>query len=276
MITKKALLFITLVVVCFSCNSRGTSKVRENNQTIEDSLKQLSIIRQQDSIDRERIFEAKGDTIFASVLYGMNRIEAEKNIKTFEKALKHPYPKFDGFVFGTIHFMNIRLYDYEEFKPNYPDPYENSFYSYLWKGKLSCIEWHSYKLYGRKLVEIEDVLNKFITLFENRYKKPNIKNVQSSRWFIYNGNTILFFDSAVAKWETNKRLIEISIEWNKWPKTAEEIDKEGGYEYNINVRFFDKVKISEIAEYRDSVNEIILKEETERQRRDSLKSVNFL
>jgi hypothetical protein len=270
---KKTLLLITLVVVCFSCNNKGTNKTNEGCQTIEDSIKQLSLIRQQDSINRERIFEAKGDTIFASILYGMNRIEAEKNIRTFEKALKHPYPEFDGFVFGTIHFMNIRLYDYEDFKPNNPDPYENS---YLWKGKLSCIEWHSYKLYARKLIKIENVLNKFIAYFESRYKKPNIKKVQSSEWFVYNNNTFLFFDSVVAKWETNKRLIEISIEWNKWPKTAEEVEKEIGYEFNINVRFSDKVKISEIIEYRDSINEIKLKEEKERQLKDSLKSINSL
>ena len=77
---KKALLFITLVVVCFSCNSRGTSKVRENNQTIEDSLKQLSIIRQQDSIDRERIFELSKDQIHMKTpftpIYGKENLVA--------------------------------------------------------------------------------------------------------------------------------------------------------------------------------------------------------
>ena len=273
MIMRKALLFITLLAVCFSCNNRGTGKIDNSNQTTEDSIKQLSLIRQQDSINRERIFEAKGDTIFASVLYGMNRIEAEKNIKSFEKALKHYDAQIDGFDFGTIHFMNIRLYDYEKFKPSYPDPYENS---YLWKGKLSSVEWHSYRLYAGKLNEIEDVLNKFIKFFENRYEKPNLKEVQSSKWFVYNDGNFLFFDAAVAKWETNKRLIEISIEWNKWPKTAVEYDKEVGYEYNINVRFYDKERISEIVEYRDSVNKVILEEEKERQRKDSLKSVNSL
>lgn len=55
-----------------------------------------------------------------------------------------------------------------------------------------------------------------------------------------------------------------------------EIDKKVGYEYNIYVRFSDKVKISEIVEYRDSVNEIELEEEKARRRKDSLKSVNIL
>ena len=80
---KKAILSITIVAVCFSCNNRGTTKASESDQTIEDSVKQLSLIRRQDSINRERIFEEKGDTIFANVLYGMNRIEAEKSIKSF-------------------------------------------------------------------------------------------------------------------------------------------------------------------------------------------------
>ena len=71
-------------------------------------------------------------------------------------------------------------------------------------------------------------------------------------------------------------MIEISIKWNKWPETSEEIDKKVGYEYNIYVRFSDKVKISEIVEYRDSVNEIELEEEKARRRKDSLKSVNIL
>ena len=273
MIVKKALLSIILIAVCFSCNYRGTSKTGNSDQTTEDSIKQLNLIRQQDSINRERIFEAKGDTIFAGVIYGMSRIEAEENIRSFEKALKHPYPEFDGFVFGSIHFMNIRLYDYEDFTPSNPDPYENS---YLWKGKLCCVEWHSYNLYARKSNEIEDVLNKFIEFFENRYDKPNLKKVQSSEWFVCSGGKLRYFDSTVAKWETQKRLIEISIKWNKWPETSEEIDKKVGYEYNIYVRFSDKVKISEIVEYRDSVNEIELEEEKARRRKDSLKSVNIL
>lgn len=271
---KKTLLSFTLIVVCFSCNYRGTSNTGNVDQTKEDSIKQLTHIRQQDSINRERIFEAKGDTIFASVLYGMNRAEAEKGIRSFEKALKHSYPGFDGFVFGTIHFMNIRLYDYEKYKHSNPDPYENS---YLWKGKLSCVEWHSYKLYASKLNEVEEVLNKFIKFFENRYEKPNLKKVQASNWFVFNNdNKFLFFDAIVAKWETNKRLISISIEWNKWPKTAAELDKGIGYEYYINVRFSDKGTISKIVEYRDSVNQVNLEKEKERQRIDSLKSVNSL
>ena len=102
---KKALLSIILIAVCFSCNYRGTSKTGNSDQTTEDSIKQLNLIRQQDSINRERIFKAKGDTIFAGVIYGMSRIEAEENIRSFEKALKHPYPEFDGFVFGSIHFI---------------------------------------------------------------------------------------------------------------------------------------------------------------------------
>ena len=72
-IMKKAILSITIVAVCFSCNNRGTGKASESDHAIEDSIKQLSLIRQQDSINRERIFEEKGDTIFANVLYGMNQ-----------------------------------------------------------------------------------------------------------------------------------------------------------------------------------------------------------
>jgi hypothetical protein len=105
---KKALLSITLVAICFSCNYRGTSKTGNSDQTIEDSIKKLNLIRQQDSINRERIFEEKGDTIFANVLYGMNRIEAEKSIKSFEKELKHYDAQIDGFDFGTIHFIYLQ------------------------------------------------------------------------------------------------------------------------------------------------------------------------
>ena len=35
MIMKKALLSITIVAVCFSCNNRGTTKASESDQTIK-------------------------------------------------------------------------------------------------------------------------------------------------------------------------------------------------------------------------------------------------
>ena len=40
-IMKKAILSITIVAVCFSCNNRGTTKASESDQTIEDSVKPL-------------------------------------------------------------------------------------------------------------------------------------------------------------------------------------------------------------------------------------------
>lgn len=265
----KTITIAILIILLVACSNRQSN----SNQYYESKNDSLLLAHRNDSVNRERIFESKGDTIFAGVLYGMNKIEAEKSIKSFEQALKHYDANIKGFDFGSIHFMNISLYDYEDFKPSCPDPYENS---YLWKGKLSSVEWHSYNLEAQKLNEIENVLNKLIHFFESRYGKPNFKIIQSRNWFVFNDGNYQFFDYNIAKWETKKRLITIGIEWDKWPKTYTEIKEGLGYKYNIDVRFSDKEKISEIVEYRDSINKVIDREGKERRREDSLKYINSL
>lgn len=82
---KKAILSITIVAVCFSCNNRGTGKASESDHAIEDSIKQLSLIRQQDSINRERIFDELGDTVFGKVCFGMNKTQYRKAFNEFKK-----------------------------------------------------------------------------------------------------------------------------------------------------------------------------------------------
>ena len=140
----KKIAIAILTMLFAACSNKQSSMNHVNNDDINDSL---MLVNQQDSVRREHIFDSKGDTIFAGVLYGMTRSEAEKNIRSFEKTLKPHFEWMDGFVFGTINFMPIYLCDFEKDKLGCPDPNRES---YLFKGKLCSVVWHSYCQYAKK------------------------------------------------------------------------------------------------------------------------------
>lgn len=266
----KKIAIAILTMLFAACSNKQSSMNHVNNDDINDSL---MLVNQQDSVRREHIFDSKGDTIFAGVLYGMTRSEAEKNIRSFEKTLKPHFEWMDGFVFGTINFMPIYLCDFEKDKLGCPDPNRES---YLFKGKLCSVVWHSYCQYAKKIEEIEEALDKFIQFFDNRYGKPNFKEMQSSNWYFESDGKYHFFNRNIAKWETSKRLVEIGIEWHKTPKTYYEYEDGFVFEYGIMVRFADKVKMSEIEAYKDNVTNVKQLKENERRRKDSLNSLNSL
>lgn len=259
-------------IICFfflsicSCNNRANDK--ESVQLGIDSL----VI---DSIKRDSIFEARGDTIFANVLYGMTKQEATQSLKQFQETLKHPMPQYDGFVFADIHFMNIGVYDF--IPSTYVDRYDDA---YLWNGKLSTVTWHSYSQHANSKGRIEYVLNDFIKFFENRFGKPNFKNTESSYWLWSERGKPHFLDREVAIWETSKRKISIGIRGEKTPLLDESnydlYSAERDYEYVIKVSFFDKKSLAEMEALNKDYIEEQGKKDKERQRQDSLKSINSL
>ena len=254
-----------LISVC-SCDNRAKDSV-----TTSTEIDSLAI----DSIKRDSIFEARGDTIFANVLYGMNKQDAERSIKQFQENLKHPSPNYDGFVFADIHFMKISVQDFA------PSSSVDHFYgAMLWKDKLGSVTWSSYTQYANSKGRIEYVLNDFIKFFENRFGKPNFKNTNSSYWLWSRGGKPIFVERDVAIWETSNRKIIITLNGKKAPEYDESnydlYSPQREYEYDIDVSFFDKKALVEMEKCNHDYIEEIGREQRERQRQDSLKSINSL
>ncbi len=86
---RRIIFSIIVLASVFSCKNQGGYKVDNDSQKINDSLAQINLVRQQDSIERERIFVALGDTIFGTVRYGMSQVQANLAISKFEKLLKN-------------------------------------------------------------------------------------------------------------------------------------------------------------------------------------------
>lgn len=258
---------VALVSIC-SCNDGVKSSAITSTE-----IDSLSV----DSIKRDSIFEARGDTIFANVLYGMNKQEAIQSIKLFQENLKHPLPRYEGFVFAGIHFMSIDVDDFA------PSPYVDVF-AYpaadLWKGKLSVVTWRSYSQQANSKDRIEYVLNDFIKFFENRFGKPNFKDTKPSYWLWSHNGKPHFLDKDVAIWETNKRKVAISIRGEKTPLYDEsnyDLDSpEREYKYAIKVSFYDKLALEEMEKCNHDYIEKIGEKEREREKQDSLKSINSL
>lgn len=262
-------LICAILVSIYSCNKRAKSNISVSTET--DSL---SI----DSIKRDSLFEARGDTIFANVLYGMNKQEAQQSLKQFQENLKHCDPKIAGFDFAKIHFMEIDVCDFETHYSTSTTPYDYD--AFLWKGKLSSVTWNSYYQYANSRGRIEYVLNDFIKYFENRFGKPNFKNTEPSYWLHTVQNEQYFLDKDLAIWETSKRKIVIGIKGVKWPQHDESTyapdSKEREYKYEIIVRFFDKKSLKEMDAYRYDKIEEKGRERREKEKQDSLKSINSL
>lgn len=69
---RQILVSIIVLALVFSCKNRGAYKVDNDGHTSKDSLTQINLARQQDSIKRERIFEELADTAFGQICYGVS------------------------------------------------------------------------------------------------------------------------------------------------------------------------------------------------------------
>lgn len=281
---KKALLSITIVAVCFSCNNRGTTKASDSDQTIEDSVKQLSLIRQQDSINRERIFEGLGDTVFGKVCFGMNKTQYRKAFNEFKKPLKNDKDYYD-FVFAGYEFRGDEGYDIEKDDSKSVDGYpygldnilkEESYYTYFYQDRLFSVVWNSWRDIQEESI-VKYSLGKLINLFEKKYGKPNVNNID-----IFNHSYIetgaWYQMKVVARWETKKRKIIVfyrdlvGSERDKW--MAEKYPSD--YQYELYVLFLDKNIKKEVDEYIKPILQKFVDDYKEKKRQDSIKNAKAL
>ena len=99
---NSCLLFIVFVVVALSACKRNVASNNESDNNHEsDSIAEVIT-------EREKIFAAKGDTIFGKKLYGMNKNEAIKAAKDFVASLSKGQGV--GFFFDTFSFLPIEFF----------------------------------------------------------------------------------------------------------------------------------------------------------------------
>ncbi len=259
---------ILLVALSFTACKNGASK-----DASTDYVDSISIIHKQDSLEREKLIAAKGDTIFGTLCFGMNLIEAQNNAKSFVKKLKGIYE--NGFLFDSYHFhdfysfYNIEDMDVGALQSDYDA-------NRLYKNKLYSIRWESFVNRGSDSHEIEEKVKHFISLFESKYGKCSESNTDLCSYFgRYINNKRIYVDGIIARWETKARGIRIIID--------EQVERNDYYEqngmpfqYKLKVLFVDKRLENEASKYIDGVVKRELEVLKNKQKEDSIKMVNSL
>lgn len=261
-----------------SCHNSKSNHQIDKEQIIEDSIKKVNLTRQQDSIDRERIFEALGDTVFRGVCFGMNRSQYQKAFNAFKKPLKKEcdfdYFKLAGIKFrewGGTSIENNHVRSVEGYPYGLDDILkEKRLGTYFYNNKLFSVEWESERLVHDRYV-VKSSLIRLITLFEKKYGKTNVNNTED-----FNGSWDQL--SEIARWETGKRRIIIyyrdlaSSERDKWM----EENYPSYYQYQLIVHFLDKMQKKEVDEYIKPILQKFEDDYRNKLKQDSINNANAL
>jgi len=188
---------------------------------------------EQDSIKREEIFAGLGDTIFADVLYGMNRQEASRSLNEFRSSLSC----YKGFQFAGTKFNDFELRDIEKVRTEELESYlYGSVYGYslLFENELFKVTWHPYNNIDthHSLEEIEKPINDFLAFFEKRYGKPNKKVESVSQ--LKNNQSITY-----AVWKTENRCIKMIVWFEKYRDSSNPFKSK--YFYTIGAQFYNPI-----------------------------------
>ena len=228
----KKVYYILLTLTIVACNNGKKSSAISEGQAERDSI---AMALKADSIEREQLFEARGDTIFGTMRFGMDKIEAQKSANEFMESLK---AKDGGFRFDSYFLRPID--NFKEFDELSVDDLKHyRFLNRLYKGKLYSVCWETFFDDGKDGEEIANRLSKFISYFEIKYGKCSENNLDLCKSFgEYFSQQRVYVHGIVAKWETSKRRIQIELD--------EIMDADmptshvGLYHYKIRVVFVDK------------------------------------
>ena len=261
--------FITVLFLGFASCSQNYNKESINE---EESINK-------DSLEREEIFKALGDTAFGNVLYGSDKKTAISQMNDFQERLKDG----DGFAFDNIHFFSLTkwgILDYDTISVNYVDTaFVNG--NVFYEGKLTYITWYSESICENP-DEFDVRLNHFINLFKVRYGEPSTPYYQKNCWHIYHDydNDVYYFylGGTVAEWESTTKKIQIVMEPTyNWPK-KDFLDSD--LKYYLVIRFIDKTLYGKLYNYQKKTKENLeikkKKEKEEAEKRDSIRLVNSL
>ena len=267
----KNIYIILLMQLFVACAGKTAS---ENNKSDSTNVKEE--ILNFDSIKREKIFRAKGDTIFGNVLYGMNKQQAKASIKQFQDKFKNQH--WGGFVFADTHFMDIEVFDLKLDDGLVDFDVNDHWGAELWKGKLSAVTWNSYCLFDNDPRSIEKTLMKFVSFFETKYGKPNSKYAEKSNWCYLVSDKWHFINSVIAEWDSKEHKVRIYLKWIKYPSNFSFLTKNTIYdfEYVLNVNFFNKSFLSEIDSIGTNLKKQHERNALEKRKKDSIDYINSL
>ena len=289
---RRIIFSIIVLASVFSCKNQGGYKVDNDSQKINDSLAQINLVRQQDSIERERIFAALGDTIFGTVRYGMTQVQAHLAISKFEKSLKDK--NGSGFVFDGYHFQSMdNFVDIESLRKNYIKSYPYGYtpgcepfmrymeefkynnWTKFYQNRLYSISWNSFYEYGENGDVISEKVNHLIKLFEKKYGKCTEKDLQLCNNFggIINGQKVIVM-GRLAYWEAYNKTIGIYLEETEMDGRV--YDKDLPFKYTITIQFRDIINNTEANNFIDDVMKADKAIERDKFQKDSVKSANAL
>ena len=269
--SKISLLFIVFVVIALSACKRNVASNNESDNNHEsDSIAEVMSI---DSTERERIFAAKGDTIFGKMLYGMNKNEAIKAAKDFVASLSKGQGV--GFFFDTFSFLPIEFF-YEIESMSASDLKYFTSNNRLYKNKLYSVGWESFVNSGKSGSEIAERIDHLVNLFEIKYGKCNENNYNLfSNFGHYVGTNRIYVQGSVAEWRTNERAITFYIKELFGSDRRSESSTEP-YQYKLSIQFVDRVVEREAEQYIDEVLNAHNKAKRSQEIEDSTKMMNAL
>lgn len=272
---------VVLVIALVACTTRQPSVSQANDESRNDSL---LFAQRQYSIERERIFEALGDTAFSGVCYGMKKNQYLKAFNAFKKPLKTK-DGFRDFEFAGYEFYGDEGSDVENNNSKSVSGYpyglddilkEDRLRTYFYKGRLFSVRWNSGRsIQSERIVKYS--LGKLVSFFENKYGKPNVNN--TDRFNSSNIETGTWHQmKVIAKWETKKKKIIIfyrdlvGSERDKWMDENYPSD----YQYELDVQFLDKTQKKEVDEYIKPILQKFADDYKEKIKQDSIKNANVL
>ena len=253
--------FLLLVMIFLSCTNKKAPGVQNSNNKEIDSL---SLAQRQDSIERERIFKALGDTVFNSICYGMNVSQFKRAYAAFKKPRQNKEYK-DYFDFADFKFYVSDSYkDITKTEIRHRIKYTD-LWTEFYNNQLFSVKWSGSREIGSPHY-VEKQLVTLVSLFEKKYGPANSKDF------------LIDYQRGIARWETKERLILIlyrdlvGAERNKYMDEMYPTDKQ----YEIDVLFIDKTIKKEVDDFVDKELRKSYEVYKQKEKQDSINDSNAL
>lgn len=263
MIMKKILRytsFIFVAMIIFSCTNKNVAEVQESND--KDSL---LLAQRHDSIERDRKFDALGDTVFNTICYGMSISQFVDAYNVFKKTrMSKEHEEY--FEFADYEFI---IYKSEFTKREINNPIEEiDLWTEFFNNQLFSVRWDSW----RKIQSPESTkksLAKLVSYFEKKYGPANSKNAMIMD---------CVYDRLVAEWETEERKIMILYDDLIGVSRDKYMDEEypSYKQYEVSVRFIDKTKRKAVDDYVDKILQKKAEKYFQQKKQDSINNATAL
>jgi len=278
----KYIAIIVSFTLFVACTNKQPSSY--NCADVDSRKDSILLAQQKDSVERNRLFEALGDTAFGSVCYGMDKPQYQKALDVFKKPLKSDEDYHD-FVFARYKFHADEGSDVEKNNNKTAEGYpygldnilkEDRLWTYFFKGKLVSIRWNSSRIIqdGQSAVSS---LGQLVSYFEKRYGPPNANNTKMFNSSVIETGTWHQM-KVIARWETEKKKIVIfyrdlvGSERDKWMEDNYPSD----YQYELTVIFLDKIQKKEVDDYIKPIIQKYIDDYNEHRKQDSINNANAL